>query len=121
MNTPPITSASVKVMRSHDYCHFEVCLSTSDATTEEIDALRKAAARLADKAVEQYKIAKVNQESVSSLEDKYYLSLAEKKPEEERSPSDKARIKFSQDESFRRQHHYDYEDDYEIADYGDES
>ena len=51
--------ASVKVMRSHDYCHFEVCLSSSSANTLElVDELRKQAARLADKAVKQYQQSK---------------------------------------------------------------
>lgn len=51
--------ASVKVMLSHDYCHFEVSKSTDqEATNEQIDAMRKDCMRLADKAIEQYKIAK---------------------------------------------------------------
>jgi hypothetical protein len=51
-----IEFGSVKVMRSHDYCHFEVVLTSSEANTPQlVDELRKTAARLADKAVEQYK------------------------------------------------------------------
>lgn len=56
-----IEIATVKVMRSYDYCHFEVCLSSSSASTPDaVDGLRKQAARLADKAVDQYRIAKNN-------------------------------------------------------------
>ncbi len=50
--------ASVKVMRSYDYCHFEVALSTQCSTMGGIDDLRKDAARLVDKAVAQYITAK---------------------------------------------------------------
>ena len=51
--------ASVKVMLSYDYCHFEICLSSdSDMTLEQVNNLRKDAQRLADKSVSQYKIAK---------------------------------------------------------------
>jgi hypothetical protein len=47
--------ASVKVMRSYDYCHFEVCLSLDkEMTLGEINNMRKDAARLADEAVRQY-------------------------------------------------------------------
>ena len=56
-----ISGASVKVMRSYDFCHFEVSLSSvndGEISSVEVDELRKEAARLADKAVEQYKIAK---------------------------------------------------------------
>ena len=52
-------SGAVKVMRSYDYCHFEIQLASSDSKTiGEIDEMRKEAARLADKAVKQYAIAK---------------------------------------------------------------
>jgi hypothetical protein len=51
--------ASVKIMLSYDYCHFEVCKSTDDGVNDkQIDEMRKDCQRLADKAVEQYKIAK---------------------------------------------------------------
>jgi hypothetical protein len=67
-----ISVASVKVMRSHDYCHFEVALSaTIDDGLErpvQVDELRKTAARLADKAVEQYKVAKLNAERLEQDE-----------------------------------------------------
>lgn len=70
METPKIEMASVKVMRSHDYCHFEVSLTSSEANKpEEVDALRKVAARLTDKAVRQYQIAKINASKL--LEEKF--------------------------------------------------
>lgn len=54
-------SASVKVMLSYDYCHFEVAMSVeneSGLSIQDIDNARKDCQRLADKAVSQYKTAK---------------------------------------------------------------
>lgn len=51
--------ASVKVMLSYDYCHFEVCLtSDEEMDLRQANELRKSAQRLADEAVRQYKVAK---------------------------------------------------------------
>jgi len=48
--------ASVKIMLSHDYCHFEVSKSTDDNITDkEINQMRKDVQKLADEAVRQYK------------------------------------------------------------------
>ena len=59
-----INIASVKVMRSYDYCHFEVTLAAdvqcppdSPEWFGQVDNLRKKAARLADRAVAQYKVS----------------------------------------------------------------
>lgn len=117
---PAIQAASVKVMRSHDYCHFEVCLSSSGASTlEGVDALRKEAARLADKAVEQYKAAKAAAALLDKMRSKHELRWAEQTPESERTPTQKAIIKFHQDADFAARFHYDYEDDYEGPTPGD--
>lgn len=115
-----IQIASVKVMRSHDYCHFEVCLSSSSATTPEaVDDLRKAAARLVDKAVDQYKAAKLN---VEKAESDFWTKArlgerakeAEVKPESERTPHDKAVLKAFHDARFRQSRpRYDYQDDWQ--------
>ena len=117
---PPITNASVRVLRSHDYCHFEVCLSTDqDAcvmSAEAVDDLRKTAARLADKAVEQYKIAKNNAQRI--LDQSYGFQRvkaladeARKIPESDRTPEHKANIKALED--FVHHQKYDYEDSWE--------
>ena len=122
----PINSISVKVMRSHDYCHFEVCLSHQfhehnqyggGFSSAEIDELRKKAARLADKAVEQYQIAKANAEllvqdgrTLERLQDD--AREIEQKPEAERTPQEKAKLKVIQDLRFERRR-YDYEDEWE--------
>lgn len=117
----PLTiSATVKVMRSHDYCHFEIVLgisaSNGSLTTVDIDETRKEAARLADKAVEQYKIAKAAQSARSSIKEGWRLAQAQGTPENERSPQEKAVIKYHQDQAFRARFDYDYDDDYEQPD-----
>jgi hypothetical protein len=118
MKTPTqiinIESASVKVMRSHDYCHFEVCLSSSSATTPQgVDELRKAAARLADKAVEQYKIAKVATQRLEYIQQEYLHNQAMGVPEGERTPEQQAIIKFKSDAAFAARFNYDYEEEWE--------
>jgi hypothetical protein len=51
--------ATVRVMRSHDYCHFETSLSSDqELTLDEIDQMRKEAALLVDEAIRQYRISK---------------------------------------------------------------
>jgi hypothetical protein len=59
--------ASVKVMLSYDYCHFEFSKSTDeDVSNEQLDNMRKECMRLADKAIAQYKIAKNHSNQISS-------------------------------------------------------
>lgn len=57
--------ATVRILRSHDYCHFEVTLTkeiTPDGHPSDymlaVNELRKEAAVLVDEAVRQYKVAK---------------------------------------------------------------
>lgn len=101
-------------MRSHDYCHFEVCLSSSEATTPElVDALRKEAARLADKAVSQYRVAKASDQRREKIKEGWRLEQALKTPEDERSLTEKAIIKYHQDAAFAARFDYDYQDDYD--------
>ena len=51
--------ASVKIMRSYDYNHFECSLSSDEEMDlNDVDDMRKECARLVDKAVLQYKISK---------------------------------------------------------------
>ena len=114
-------TASVKVMRSHDYCHFEVVLgSTVPLDTAGVDAMRKEAARLADKAVEQYKTAKQHrqsQEFYSSHYEKEEATRIKNLPETERSPEDQATLKAWEDKQFHRSRRYDYEDDWQDYDH----
>ena len=121
-----IDFGSVKVMRSHDYCHFEVVLASSDANTpEKVDELRKTAARLADKAVEQYKIAKTNAEQ--RIYDKRRLdNLINdvddilKTPVDARTPEDMAKVKALDDRRHRARAVYDYEDNFSEKDIWDD-
>jgi|SRR5438128_11540262 len=119
MPDPICSSASVRVLRSYDYCHFEVTLGTTDTVTlAAVDELRKCAARLADKAVEQYKVAKRNAEL--AMEDQSRLDTMRyqekdilSKPEGERTARDKAILKTLEDRKFFHRRVYDYEDEWE--------
>lgn len=122
-----IVGASVKVMRSYDYCHFEISLSiggvpdgtqaflSASEQLSQIDNLRKEAARLADKAVEQYKIAKSWASRTDSMlaEFKWKVQVARSTPESERTPEAQAIIKQDDDNAFVARIKYDYEDDWE--------
>ena len=115
---PTIETASVKVMRSYDYCHFEVSLSSSTANTPEaVDELRKTAAKLADKAVEQYTIAKRNaeldmQDANHIANMRYNVNHLLNTPEADRTPEDKAAIKAFEDMEHYKRTRYHYEDDW---------
>jgi len=120
-----ITNVSVTVMRSFDYCHFEVSLSAqvegdtifNGHTIDHADTLRKSAARLADKAVEQYKIKKRALELIESYDFKSARRIAteaEKTPEADRTPEQKAAIKRLADMRFEAR--FDYEDDWHAQD-----
>lgn len=121
---PNITTCSVRVMRSHDYCHFEVILTGTPAEGEthvtlgDIDDLRKHAARLADKAVEQYKVAKLAFTQQAQAKDAVKYSkevIAEINAivPEQRTPEQQAHLKAYKDAIFRANHSYDYEDDWQ--------
>lgn len=120
-----IKSASVKVMLSYDYSHFEACLSLENdqgLTTIEIDEARKTCQRLANKAVEQYK--KFKQAAAKREDGKYQMTAFEqecmriqKKDEQDRTLKEVAMLKQYQDENWRAQFKddYDYDDDEEYS------
>lgn len=116
-----IKSASVKVMLSYDYSHFEALMSLeneSGLSLKDIDEARKNCQRLADKAVAQYKTAK---EMASKRSDgQYQLQNFEAeckkimaKPEQDRTMKEIGMLKQYHDENWRDQYDYvyDYEDD----------
>lgn len=118
----PIETVSVKVMRSHDYCHFEVVLGTT--LKNQIDALgvadelRKCAARLADKAVAQYRIAKINAARLmDEKQNRQYLEEQIKNirntPEGERTVNEQAKLKAFDDKTWEASRGYDYEDEWQ--------
>lgn len=121
-----VQTASVKVMRSHDYCHFEVVLTLSDTegnplTLTAVDNARKEAARLADKAVEQYKIAKRVAQKIETAKGgrewrREEATRIEAIAETDRTTEQKAMLKAYQDACFEANSSYDYEDDYQDDD-----
>lgn len=109
-------SASVKIMLSYDYCHFEICKSTDDNLSDkEINDLRKDCQRLADEAVRQYKISK-DKSCINLKYDKEKflkeIKEIELKPEGERTVNELAKLKAYSDNKWEEQFRpYDYEDD----------
>lgn len=112
-------SASVKIMLSYDYCHFEVSKATDqDLTDKEINELRKDVQRLADEAVRQYKTAKdiANKRESSEYDKKNFKRRIEAiriKPIGERTVDEMAMLKQFEDDIWEAQfdYKYDYEDD----------
>lgn len=112
--------ASVRVMRSHDYCHFEVSLSSDeDMDLDQINEMRKQAALLVDEAVRQYRIAKKKENSRERFEwDKEraierYKKLSEK-PRPEWSIDEAAFMRSYEDKAFwadMDQENYYYDED----------
>jgi len=117
--------ASVKVMRSYDYCHFEVALSdevgdelTTDLRLIRVDELRKQAAILVDEAVRQYKTAKTKERDREWKESQTRDLLAkieriQEKSQSEWSVEDAALMRAYADKSFWKdieENDYFYED-----------
>lgn len=116
-----IKTASVKVMRSYDYCHFETSMSLendSGIAPGEIDLARKDCQRLCDKAVAQYKKAK---ESAAKRTDGTYAmqnfeaecKRIAAKNEHDRTLKEIGMLKEYEDQAWREKfdYHYDYEED----------
>lgn len=105
--------ASVKIMLSYNYCHFEIALSDETVKTfAEIDGLRKDAQRLADKAVHQYQVAKREASNMiyggrKTEVEKAAKIVRENFPKSEWTPEQKAVLKAWEDFQY-----YDYQDDW---------
>lgn len=118
-----IKNASVKVMLSYDYSHFEASITLENdggITTKEIDEARKTCQRLADKAVSQYKTAKTmaakridGEMLIKNFENE--CKRIEAKDEQDRTIKEIAMLKQYKDEKWREKfdYDYDYEDDVE--------
>lgn len=116
-----IKDASVKVMLSYDYSHFEVSMTLENdngLTLKEIDEARKNCQRLADKAVSQYKTAKLM--AAKRIDGEYEMKNFEAeckriqaKDEHDRTLKEIAMLKQYEDEKWREQFYYayDYDDD----------
>jgi hypothetical protein len=125
--------ATVKVMLSYDYCHFEVSKTIEPIgvidenanplglTMKEIDEARKDCQRLADKAVGQYKKAKemAIKRTGNSYErmqlEKEVLEINKKK-DEFLTEEDKAKIKALADYNHAAKYNYMDDEDYVIDD-----
>ena len=115
-------SASVKVMLSYNYNHFEssiVIENEEGLTVEEIDEARKDCARLCDKAIIQYKQAKIVENKTVGLKDQRERLEIEveklREKEGELTNHEKAKIKTLEDFNWNRQ--WDYEDDFDEDDF----
>lgn len=119
MGETVIKSASVKVMLSYDYSHFEASMALENdngLTTKEIDEARKSCQRLTNKAVDQYKKYKSN---AAQRNDGQYKMAAfeqeckriEAKSEGDRTLNEIAMLKQYKDEDWRNKFEYDYDFD----------
>jgi len=108
---------SAKIMRSYDYCHFEISMDddvdsvVADSAT---NSLRLRAARLVDKAVEDYKKLKAFEVKRSNSAFEMQLirnevSEISKLPEELRTDLQKAKVKTLSDYDHQKQ--FEYEED----------
>jgi len=113
--TTDMPQASVKVMRSYDYCHFEVSLSSDqDMTLDEVNEMRKQAAVLVDEAVRQYQIAK---DKESRRDGRHWqleemtkkVKLLKEKPQSDLTVEEAALLRSAADKEFWDGYH---EDDY---------
>ena len=121
-----IKSASVKVMLSYDYSHFEASMSVeneSGLTMSDIDEARKKCQRLADKAVGQYKKAKqmASNRSDGEYQMRNFQEQCERikaKDEQDRTIKEIAMLKQYEDENWQANFMYDYDydddDDYRL-------
>lgn len=110
------TTATVKVMLSYNYCHFEVSkqIEGNEITNADIDAARKECQRLADKAVGQYQKAKAFESKRANQKfEKQQLETEvqqiKAKHQSEWTVTDKAKVKALEDHNWELQ--FDYEDD----------
>lgn len=116
-----VKTASVKVMLSYNYCHFETSMQVENEgglSAKDIDEARKQCQRLCDKAVGQYQKAK--EAAASRSDGKYKMASFEAeckkiaaKDEHDRTIKEIAMLKQYQDENWQEQfdYKYDYDDD----------
>lgn len=120
-----IKTASVKVMLSYDYSHFEACMSVeneSGLSLKDIDDARKNCQRLADKAVGQYKAAK--NQAAKRTDGQFQMQNFESeckrialKDPNDRTMREIAMLKQYDNENWQAQfdYSYDYDDDEQYA------
>lgn len=121
MKTTIIKSASVKVMQSYNYCHFEAAMSLENDNgiqVKEIDEARKTCLRLTNKAIGQYQQGKQvaanrNDAGVKIRAFKQEIELIQKKNEHDRTLREIGMLKQYEQENWEAQFEesYDYDDD----------
>lgn len=119
MSNTIIKTATVKVMLSHNYNHFEasICLENDEGVTvTEINNARKDCNRLCDIAIRQYDTAKSIAAKRTQLKNEKTLLEREvnqikQKNESEWSVVDKAKVKALEDHQWELQ--WDYDDEYD--------
>jgi hypothetical protein len=123
MSETIMKSATVKVMLSHNYNHFEasICLENEQGlSVEEINEARKDCARLCDTAIKQYNDAKqIAARRANLISEKAQLEREVKaikeKDKREWSVTDKAKVKAISDYNWELL--WDYDDDYDSENY----
>ncbi len=109
--------ASVKVMNSYDYSHFETSLASDKTMTiQEINGMRKVSQRLVYEAIRQYKKAKDMGYQATQRKSELCILETEVKrikeiPKNEWTASDKAKVKLIADKDWASQFDYDYDYD----------
>ena len=116
-----IKTASVNVMLSYDYCHFETSMTLENdkgVTKKELDDARKECMRLCDKAIVQYKKAKVivaNRDRTERLRSQFIdeCNRIEEMTECDRTPEQKAQLSRYENEEWEKHYqlYYDYDDE----------
>lgn len=112
-----MTTATVKIMRSYDYCHFEVSLTSDDLQdgARSVNDLRIECAKLVDRAVEDYQKMKsvlshrANTEYERKQLSKRVQAIKENFPQSEWTPEQKAEVKLLDDMNFEAQWSYEHE------------
>jgi hypothetical protein len=112
-------SATVKVMLSHNYNHFEASIALENengVTFEDIDNARKDCNRLCDKAIKQYNIAKnmeVKRLNLASEKRVLEREVADIKARDKETwtVTEKAKVKALEDHNWELR--WDYDDDYD--------
>jgi len=116
---------SVKIMLSYDYCHFEICKSTTAAVTDEqVNIIRKGVQRLADEAVRQFIKAKAFADKLLQTKgehnrEQFFTDKILAKPEGERTVNEVAQLKAFEDRNWKEElsRSYNYDDDDEEPDF----
>jgi seryl-tRNA synthetase len=116
-------SATVKVMLSYNYNHFEASIALENEnglTTKDIDDARKDCNRLCDKAIKQYQQSKAietKRANLTSEKRQLEREVAEIKQKDKAlwSVTDKAKVKALEDHNWELQ--WDYDDDWDEDDY----